>query len=303
MRDLLGIGDGIGWSVGESTISEESAPQRRGFNQALFIAGYTLIGAGLGALIITRISAHLGWRWAFPIIGAATVLVVIGLAIVMRDRPAPTTHGPSDWAAGFRALRNPSLVYLTIMGCAILAWLAVTIAFDQLFLTQVRGFSKLDAGSIAAVWGLAGAAGQIVLPLLSDRWERRPVTLAGSLACAAALVAYLTGGFDKTGMQLLLGTIGFCGFGILPIVLATCVSESVSDDIRGAVLGVTNFFGVIVGSTLMPLVGGVIADLFGLTGAMWILVASQLVIAVFIMAVTETAPRLLARTAPSRSAA
>jgi len=303
VRDLLGIGDGIGWSVGESTISEESAPQRRGFNQALFTAGYTLIGAGLGALIITRISAHLGWRWAFPIIGAATVLVVIGLAIVMRDRPAPTTHGPSDWAAGFRALRNPSLVYLTIMGCAILAWLAVTIAFDQLFLTQVRGFSKLDAGSIAAVWGLAGAAGQIVLPLLSDRWERRPVTLAGSLACAAALVAYLTGGFDKTGMQLLLGTIGFCGFGILPIVLATCVSESVSDDIRGAVLGVTNFFGVIVGSTLMPLVGGVIADLFGLTGAMWILVASQLVIAVFIMAVTETAPRVLARTAPSRSAA
>src|SRR5216683_174707 len=60
VRDLLGIGDGIGWSVGESTISEESATQRRGFNQALFTAGYTLIGAGLGALIITRISAGAG---------------------------------------------------------------------------------------------------------------------------------------------------------------------------------------------------------------------------------------------------
>jgi MFS family permease len=303
VRDLLGIGDGIGWSVGESTISEASAPRRRGFNQALFTAGYTLIGAGLGALIITRISAHLGWRWAFPIIGAATVPVVIGLAIVMRDRPAPATQGRTGWAAGFRALRDQSLVYLTIMGCAILAWLAVTISFDQLFLTRVRGFSKLDAGAIAAVWGLAGAAGQIVLPLLSDHWGRRPVTLAGSLVCAAALVGYITGGFDKTGMQLLLGVTGFCGFGILPIVLATCVSESVSDDVRGAALGVTNFFGVILGSTLMPLVGGVIADLFGLTGAMWILVASQLVIAVFIMAVTETAPRVLARRAAARGVA
>jgi MFS family permease len=297
VRDLLGIGDGIGWSVGESTISEESAPQRRGFNQALFTAGYTLIGAGLGALIITRISAHLGWRWAFPIIGAVTVLVVIGLAVVMRDRPARAAHRPSDWRAGFRALRNPSLVYLTIMGCAVLAWLAVTIAFDQLFLTQVRGFSKLDAGSIAAIWGLAGAAGQVVLPLASDRWGRRLVTLAGSLVCAAALVGYITGGFDKAGMQLLLGVTGFCGFGILPIVLATCVSESVSDDVRGAVLGVTNFFGVIVGSTLMPIVGGVIADLLGVTSAMWILVVSQLVVAVFILAVTETAPRVLARRA------
>lgn len=300
VRDLLGIGDGIGWSVGESTISEESAPQRRGFNQAIFTAGYTLIGAGLGAIIITRISAHLGWRWAFPIIGAVTVLVVIGLAIVMRDRPSRTTHGRGDWSAGFRALRNPSLLYLTVMGCAILSWLAVTIAFDQLFLTQVRGFSKLDAGSIAAVWGLAGTAGQIVLPLLSDRLGRRPVTLAGALACAAALVGYITGGFDKTGMQILLGVTGFCGFGILPIVLATCVSEAVADDVRGAVLGVTNFFGVIIGSTLMPLVGGIIADLFGLSGAMWILVGSQIVIAIFILAVTETAPRVVARAATAR---
>ena len=301
VRDLLGIGDGIGWSVGQSTISEESAPQRRGFNQAAFTAGYTLIGAGLGALIITRISAHLGWRWAFPIIAAATVPVVIGLAIVMRDRPPAQTRR-HDWGVGFRALRTPSLVYLTIMGCAVLSWLAVTIAFDQLFLTQARGFSKLDAGSIAAVWGLAGTAGQVVLPLLSDRWGRRPVTLAGSLVCAAALIAYITGGFDKTGMQLLLGVTGFCGFGILPIVLATCVSEAVSDDVRGAALGVTNFFGVIFGSTLMPLVGGVIADRFGLAGAMWLLVASQLVIAVLILAVTETAPRVVARTAPARSA-
>ena len=300
VRDLLGIGDGIGWSVGESTISEESAPQRRGFNQALFTAGYTLIGAGLGALIITRISAHLGWRWAFPIIGAATVPVVIGLAVVMRDRPVGAGRRQSDWRAGFRALRNPSLVYLTIMGCAILTWLQVTINFDQLFLTQVRGFSKLDAGSIAAVWGFAGAGGQVVLPLASDRWGRRPVTFVASLGCAAALVAYLAGGFDKTGMQLLLGLTGFCGFGILPIVLATCVSESVAHNVRGAVLGVTNFFAVIIGTTLMPLVGGVIADLFGLTGSMWILVASQLVVAAFILAITETAPRVVGRDAPAR---
>ncbi len=254
----------------------------------------------MGALIITRISAHLGWRWAFPIIGAATVPVVIGLAVVMRDRPVGAGRRQSDWRAGFRALRNPSLVYLTIMGCAILTWLQVTINFDQLFLTQVRGFSKLDAGSIAAVWGFAGAGGQVVLPLASDRWGRRPVTFVASLGCAAALVAYLAGGFDKTGMQLLLGVTGFCGFGILPIVLATCVSESVAHNVRGAVLGVTNFFAVIIGTTLMPLVGGVIADLFGLTGSMWILVASQLVVAAFILAITETAPRVVGRDAPAR---
>src|SRR5579863_5407557 len=77
IRDLLGIGDGVGWSVGEAAISDESAPQRRGMNQALFTMGYTLIGAGFGPYIITRIADGLGWRWAFPIIAAATAMVVL----------------------------------------------------------------------------------------------------------------------------------------------------------------------------------------------------------------------------------
>ena len=79
VRDLLGLGDGIGWSVGQATISEEAAPQRRGFNQALYNAGYSFFGVGLGALIVTTLTAHLGWRWVFPIIGMVTAVVFVAL--------------------------------------------------------------------------------------------------------------------------------------------------------------------------------------------------------------------------------
>jgi MFS family permease len=295
VRDLLGIGDGVGWAVGESAISEESAPQRRGFNQAIFTAGYTLIGAGLGAIIITRISHYLGWRWVFPIIGGATVFVVLALALVMREPPVQRERHPVDWRQSLAMMKRPSLVYLTVMGCAILTWLAVTIAFNQLFLTKVRGLGKLEAGDIAEVWGLAGTVGQILLPLASDYIGRRLVTLFAALVSAAALALYITGGYALGGMQLLLGINGFCGFGLLPIVLATCVSETVGEEARGAALGATNFFAVIVGTTLMPVIGGIIADHAGLAGAMWILVGAQIVIALFIMAINETAPRLVAR--------
>lgn len=297
VRDLLGIGDGIGFSVGEATIAEESPPRRRGMNQALFTAGYSLIGAGLGALIITRLSAAYGWRWVFPLIGAATVPVVIGLALVMREPLVRQERRKTDWRSAFRLLRNPSLAYLTVMSCAVLTWLQVTIAFDQLFLTRGRGFDKLDAGSIASVWGFAGAAGQVVVPLASDHFGRKPVILAASVLCALSLVAYIIGGFDMTVMQVLLGISGFCGFGLLPVVLATCVSETVTAEVRGAALGITNFFGVIVGTTLMPLVGGVVADHFGLMAAMWIAVAAQLVVVLFTLAIDETAPRALERKA------
>jgi MFS family permease len=95
-------------------------------------------------------------------------------------------------------------------------------------------------------------------------------------------------------MRLLAGVCGFCGFGLLPIVLATSVSELVSDEIRGAALGMTNFFGVLVGTTLMPLVGGVLYDQVGLGAALGIAGIAQILVAASILLVRETAPRVLA---------
>jgi MFS family permease len=96
-------------------------------------------------------------------------------------------------------------------------------------------------------------------------------------------------------MQLLLGLTGFCGHGLLPIVLATCVSELAGDAHRGAALGMTNFFGVIIGTTVMPLVGGIVADLAGLKAALMIAIAALAIVAIAILMVRDTAPRVLAR--------
>src|SRR5579883_1231818 len=298
IRDLLGIGDGVGWSVGEATIAEESAPQRRGMNQALFTAGYTLIGAAGGALIITEITAHLGWRWAFPIIGAATVPVVIALGILLREpaaRAAHAAHHAVDWSAAFGLLRNRSLLMIIIMGCAVLTWLQLTVFANFLFLTKVRGFSTIDAGEIQTCWGLAGAAGSLVVSRASDWWGRRPAIFVSALISAVSAVLFLIGGFDKLSMQIVLGISGLTGFGLLPVVIATCVGEVVPDAMRGTALGVTNFFAVIIGTTLMPLLGGALADHFGIASALWIPIAAQLVIAAFIFTIPETAPRLVAR--------
>ncbi len=297
VRDLLGIGDGVGWSVGEATVNEESAPQRRAFNQAAFTAGYTLIGAGLGAIIITHLIVAYGWRWVFPIISVVGVLVLIALIIVMREPAVHTERHPIEWRAGVRLLRDRSLLAVTIAGCAVLTWLQITIGFNMLFLTKVRHFSLLEAGTIASVWGFSGVAGQIVLPLISDFWGRKRTVLLCALGCAAALVYYISGTYGIREMQILLGTSGFFGWGMLPIVLATIVSELVPSELRGAALGMTNFFAVIFGTMVMPVLGGVVADHFGLGAALWICVASEIVIVVAMMAVKETAPRLVLQTA------
>jgi predicted MFS family arabinose efflux permease len=303
IREFLGIGDGIGWSVGQATVYEETAPQRRAVNQALVSAGYTLIGAGLGALIITRISSNLGWRWAFPVIAAATAVVVAALFLVMRNRSSQAAQKAVDWQAAVGLLRSRSVIILIVISCAMVSWTVVMIAYNQLFLTEVRGFSKEDAGDIALFWGLAGAAGQLLLPLLSDFWGRRRVVFAGALVCAVTSVVYVAGGFGKVPMQILIGLSGFCGHGLLPLAIATCVVENVHENLRGSAIGLTNFCGVVIGALLMPLAGGILADHFGLVPAMWIPIAAQIIIATFIFMIAETAPRLIERRAAMSAAA
>jgi MFS family permease len=295
VRDLLGVGDGVGWSVGESIVTDESPPRRRGINQAIFTGGYTLIGAGLGSIIITRIIADSGWRWAFPLIGAGTALVVLTMALYLREPPRHVERHSIDWGAALRLLRDPSLLRITIIGCAMLSWLAVSIALNHLYLEEVRKFTAPQAGGIISAWGFAGAAGSIVVPLLSDFIGRRLAVALAAIVGIVAMIFYLGGGFDISGLTVLIGVAGFCGFGLLPVVIATCVSELVTENLRGTALGVTNFCAVIVGTTIMPLLAGAVADWLGTAVAAWIPVLALAVTPAMIFTVRETAPRLVAR--------
>jgi MFS family permease len=293
VRDLLGLGDGIGWSVGQATISAETAPQRRGLNQALYNAGYSFFGVGLGALIVTSLATSLGWRWVFPIIGVVTAVVFVALFAVMREPSSNTQRRRIEWRAALGLLRGRSVLLITVMGCATLAWLQLSIGYNVLFLTKVRGFSLVEAGSVVSVWGLMGTAGQVLLPLASDFLGRRPVVILSAMLCAATLAVYLTVNFDLSGMRLLAAASGFFGFGLGPIVIATCVSEAVPMEMCGAALGMTNFFAVVMGTALMPVVGGIVADHFGLAAALWLAVGAQILMAGLMVGVTETAPRIV----------
>jgi len=221
--------------------------------------------------------------------------VFVALFAVMHEPIPHATRRKVDWHAAVGLLRIRSVLFVTLMGCAMLAWLQLSIGYNVLFLTKVRGFSLVEAGTIVSVWGLIGTAGQVFLPFASDYLGRRPVILLSALLCAITLAVYIAGGFDLGGMRLLAGASGFFGFGLGPIVIATCVSELVPEGMRGAALGMTNFFAVIMGTAVMPVVGGIVADHFGLGAALWLAVGAQIVMAVLVVGISETAPRIVAR--------
>src|SRR5439155_8385361 len=84
VRDLIGIGDGVGWPNGQSVLAEEVPAERRAMAAGVFTSGFTLFGAVLGPIIVTTLAVALGWRWVFPILGAVFLLVVLTLFAYMR---------------------------------------------------------------------------------------------------------------------------------------------------------------------------------------------------------------------------
>jgi MFS family permease len=70
IRDLIGLGDGVGWPSGQSTLAEEVPAERRALVSGIFTAGYPLFGSVIGAVVITSLVAGLGWRRVFPILAA-----------------------------------------------------------------------------------------------------------------------------------------------------------------------------------------------------------------------------------------
>ena len=289
VRGLLGVGDGTGWSVGNSMVAEGSAPSRRGLNMGLYSGGYTLVGAGLGAIIITRLSASIGWRWVFPLVGAATVIVAIVIALVVKekDRGDATRKAVPIW----EVFKYRPMIYLIILNCLILTWLQVSVGFNPLFLTKVRHLSPVLAGSVLSGWGIAGFAGQMVLPAISDVIGRKKIIIVSALIASLIYWVYITSNISPALLAVLISASGFFGWGQLSLAMATVVSETVPERLHGTAIGVANFFGVIVGTTVMPAVGGWAAGVWGLSTPLIIAAAAMLLVAFIMIAVPETAPR------------
>jgi predicted MFS family arabinose efflux permease len=301
VREFVGLGDGVGWPNAQAVLSREFPERRRALVQSIFTAGYAFFGSVLGAIIITRLAVALGWRWVFPIIGAVFFVVVLGLYLFMREPEASTGGAPTAsrprWRSAFTMLRSRNVVLLMLIQSGALGWQQVAIGYNSLYLSRVRHVDLVTIGSIIAIFGVAALAGTLVLPSCSDFVGRKPALFLSGLLSAACLLLYVLGGFNLGVSTFLLAASGFFWGVIIPLAAATCVVESVPEERHATAMGAINFGGVMVGTFVMPIVAGVLADHLGLTSTM-LLAAGCVTVAAFCVAgIRETAPRVLARRA------
>jgi predicted MFS family arabinose efflux permease len=299
-RDILGLGDGVSLTTGQSTIAERTNPHRRALYQGIFNGGYNLLGLALGAFIITHLATAFGWRLTFPLIGVFGALVTTWLIFILpKELPAAERAagaGQLNAAAFVRDLRDilstRGMPFATLAFTLNLAWLGLNIAFNSLFLVQVRGYSLNEAGDILALSAFIGLSGVLIVPALSDVIGRRRAGILAALIGGAALLVFALIPMPRPLMTavLAIGAMGATGLG--PLCGATLPSELVPMR-RGASIGVCNLFAATLGITLSPIIGGVLADRFGLIVPVVLASVFTLLVAAALTGVPETAPRQL----------
>lgn len=285
IRFLTGIGIGGMLSSTSAMVAEFSNDRRRGLNVALNIAGYST-GAILGGLVASELLASTGdWRSVFMLGGVASA-VAIPLAIfflpesiesLIARRPSGTLervnrtmasigHAPVD------ALPPPpsEIVKPSILSLFSRNFAGITILLTIAYFAQIMffyyiqkwvptvvtgmGFDAAQAGRVLVWANVGNLSGAVLIGLLSQRFDLRPLVGGAMLAGVVAIGAFGLAGADLTRLSL---TVAIAAFfinagvvGLYPI-LAKTYPAALRASGTGFVIGIGRG-----GSVVGPVVAG-----------------------------------------------
>jgi len=267
---LLGINQGLAWSMTVVMKIDLVGPKRRGFALGLNeAAGYG--GVALAAALSGWLASEFAARDVLVAAGAViSVCALVVSVLFVRDtaahvaleqsrherggdtKPPQMRHAFADASYRVPALRACSQAGLVNNLNDALAWGIV-----PLFLA-VNGASVAQVGLVAGVYPAVWGIGQVATGHWSDRVGRKPLIVAGMLVQAVALGLLAASG-GAVLMATLCAVLLGVGTALVYPTLIAAISDTVSPVARAPVVGVYRFWrdsGYVVGG----LVAGVVAD-------------------------------------------
>jgi len=305
---LLGVNQGLAWSMTVVMKVDLAGPRRRGLalglNEAAGYLGVAGAAFATGALAGSFAPRNVIW------IGAA-LIAVAGLLISIfavrdtahhvsleQDAQGGKATRPLHLGAAFRhaSVRDPILRSCNQAGLVNNLNDAIAWGLAPLFLAA-HGASVRQIAIVAAVYPLVWGAGQLATGWLSDYTGRKPLITAGMLVQAGALGLLVAGGgaFEPSlAAAVLLGA----GTALVYPTLLAAVSDASQPHDRARLVGVYRFwrdFGFVVGA----LIAGFMADSTSPTTAIAI-VAVLTAASGLLVAATSWQPRSSLQPAPVR---
>lgn len=255
-------------------------------------------GMGFGTLVAAPVSRWLidlgGWRTAMLLIGDATWVVIIPLALILRDPPrasAPSRLGaPAELEYSVsRIARAPAFWALAVAHFACCAAHSGPI-FHMVTHVADQGIGKMAAATVLGVSGFGSILGRLLSGMLADRFGGKPTLVVGLTIQALAIGMYLVVR-DLAAFYVLAVAFGLAYGGVMPLY-ALVTRERFGERAMGTAFGGV-FMISCLGMGLGAFAGGWFYDALG--SYAWLYVSSLAIGAVAILvAMTCPGRRLVA---------
>ena len=323
---LVGVGNSLWHPTAIPTLARRF-PERKGYVLSLHGMGGNA-GDALAPLVVGALLGWLSWRQVVVVnvvpglVMSLLILVFLGTlrlggkagakaggnggsatGSTTGSKPAgaatagKTDDEPSqslaDYARGLRALfRNRSLVLLSTSGAFRSMTQNALLTFLPLFLAREMGYSPVYIG--AAMFALQ-AAGLLASPIaghLSDKLGRRSVLMT-SMAMTAVVLVFMAVAGRSNFFVFFIAVLGFFLYAIRPVIQAWTL-EATPRNMGGSSIGIL-FGAQSLGASIAPLLGGVIADRWGLGATFYFLAGTIVAANLFILGMPHEAPHEAAR--------
>jgi MFS transporter, FSR family, fosmidomycin resistance protein len=290
---LVGIGNNL-WHPTAIPLLAHKFPRRRGLVVSIHAMGGNL-GDAIAPLVVGAMLTVFSWRDVVVmnvVPGlAASVLLLVALGRIDDEAPAGADrhaadqravdgHGAAGTFAAVRTLFSNRTVLMLSLGSSVRAMTAMTLlTFLPVFLTDDLGYSPAWVGGCLFALQAAGFAAAPVAGHLSDRVGRRSIIMSSMLMSGVVLLFMAFAGRSPV-FVLFVAFLGFFLFAIRAVLQAWLL-DATPAHMAGTSIGIM-FGAQAAGAAIGPLIGGVLADHYGIIATFYFLAATIVVANMFI---------------------
>lgn len=298
---LVGMGNNL-WHPTAIPFLGRMFPQRKGLVLSLHGMGGNL-GDGLAPLAVGALLTTMSWRDIVVLnvvpgtVMAVMMLYFLGAVSLSPKHPKPATaevnaterQSLASYLQGLKDLfRTPGLLLLNLSSSFRSMTQGTLLTFLPLYLAHELELSVFWVGAGMALLQMAGFVAAPIAGHLSDTMGRRNILMSCFLMTAVVLLAMTFAG-HSVAFVALIAVLGFFLFAIRPIMQAWML-EATPKNMGGTAIGL--MFGMQSGAqALAPVLGGFIADQYGLMAVFYLLAVTIVLANVMVFMVPAHAGR------------